>query len=288
MKNSQLVFWFLLSLLMGTILSLGIGTLVLANNNGTAAVYLAQEISQIGMFLVPALVLALLRREARGMLGLDFSKSKRTKSLMSIVALVLLIPFLTWITQWNEGWHLPHFQSLESFLREKGELSATMVEQLIFQPGEGRLILNLFVMAITPAVCEELFFRCGIQGMLVRCTGKSWLSILIAAVVFSLAHGEFFAFVPRVVLGCILGALFYKTGSILVNVAFHFANNALVVIASYMAANGWCDAGFVHDEYRFPLLVVLLSFVLGVGLVYYICSKGDNKLLKKDRQVDDA
>jgi len=32
----------------------------------------------------------------------------------------------------------------------------------------------------------------------------------------------------------------------------------------------------------------LLSFVLGVGLVYYICSKGDNKLLKKDRQVDDA
>lgn len=273
MKNSQLIFWFLISLLFGTIIALGLSALILSTNSGDGSVYCAQALSQICMFLLPAIVVAVLSRDAKSFLGLNASKGIWLKSFLAVLSLLLCIPFLSWLTQWNDGWHFPHFQQLESMLRANGEHSAQMVEHLIYKTGWDRLIVNLFVMALTPAICEELFFRCGIQQLLIRRTRKPWLSVIVTAIIFSLVHGEFFAFMPRFVMGGILGALFYKTGSVLVNVSFHFANNAIIVILANMAANGWCDASFVRDEYQYSIFLVILSLAFCSAFVFYLCTR---------------
>ena len=66
------------------------------------------------------------------------------------------------------------------------------------------LVLNLFLIAIIPAVGEELFFRGVLQKLFIKWTTKKHFSILITAFLFSAIHMQFFGFFPRFILGALL------------------------------------------------------------------------------------
>ncbi|MGB2985033.1 MAG: ABC transporter permease subunit/CPBP intramembrane protease, partial [Phycisphaerae bacterium] len=96
---------------------------------------------------------------------------------------------------------------------------------------------SVFVLiALVPAVCEELLFR----GFLLSSLGTSsrkWTAILVSAAVFGVFHFFLFKFAVTVVLGVVLGYLCWQSRSILPAVIAHFLHNA---IGAYSAVNpGW-------------------------------------------------
>lgn len=98
----------------------------------------------------------------------------------------------------------------------------------------GGYLFSLFLMAVLPAVGEEMLFRGGLQNFLSKATNNPWLAILIVSVLFSLIHFSFFGFLPRLFLGIVLGAIFYLTNNLWLSVFAHFLNNAFAVTAMYV------------------------------------------------------
>lgn len=95
------------------------------------------------------------------------------------------------------------------------------------------LLISIFVLAFIPALCEETFFRGGLQNYLYRGTGKFWFSIIVVSIIFSAVHFSVYGFLSRVALGIVLGLLYQYSGRLWLNILAHFINNAAAVIVLY-------------------------------------------------------
>lgn len=91
------------------------------------------------------------------------------------------------------------------------------------------LLSSLLVMAVVPAIGEELLFRGLIQKHLALHTGRAVVAIVLAALFFSLVHFQAQRFLAIFWLGIVLGWLYHITGSLWVPIGAHFLNNALQV-----------------------------------------------------------
>jgi sodium transport system permease protein len=89
----------------------------------------------------------------------------------------------------------------------------------------------LLVMALAPAVCEELAFRGFILTGL-RHTGHKWGAILLSSIFFGVAHGMLQQSLNAVALGMVLGFIAIQAGSIIPCILFHFLYNSLILLAS--------------------------------------------------------
>jgi membrane protease YdiL (CAAX protease family) len=133
-------------------------------------------------------------------------------------------------------------------------------------------------MALLPAIGEELFFRGGLQKILLRWNKRPWLSILISSLVFALLHGTFFKIVPIFVLGLMLGTVYHVTRNIWYTIIIHFLNNALAVSAVYFADRSDVLKKLSSDDFTLPILLSLLSLVVTLGIIYLMKKKSDEVL----------
>lgn len=206
-----------------------------------------QAVTQVLTFALPVILMTIIyyRHRQREYYRLDFSGRRWYYALVGVVVMLLLTPLNEWLTEWNDSWQLGQ---LGDALRRMQESTEAIMEQLLGTSTVGGLLANLVVIAIVPAVCEELFFRAGIQNLLQRWISadgrKPWgvhVAIWLTALIFSLGHGEIFAFMPRFVMGAMLGYLYVYGGSILPNMLAHGVNNAIVVVLYWLVARGVLD-----------------------------------------------
>lgn len=206
-----------------------------------------QAVTQMLTFLVPVALMTFIyyRGSQREYYRFDFGGRKWIYALTGVVSLLLLMPAIDWLTVWNDSWDLGHVGELLRSLQDKTE---GILEQIMSCDTVGGLVANLLVVALVPAVCEEIFFRAGIQNLLERWFSadgsKPWgihVAVWVTALIFSLGHGELFSFMPRLVMGALLGYLYIYSGSILPNVMAHFINNAFVVVVYWLVARGVLD-----------------------------------------------
>lgn len=103
-----------------------------------------------------------------------------------------------------------------------------VLEELL---GAGRgLGWQIMLVAALPAVCEELAFRGFILSGLLR-GHSAGRAIAISAVLFGLFHLNPQQFFNATLLGLVIGLLATRSASLLPGALFHFANNALAVLA---------------------------------------------------------
>lgn len=204
------------------------------------AVMWIQAFTQLLTFLVPVLLMTLIyyRGRQREYYRLEFSGRKWYYALVGVVSLLLLMPAIDWLTVWNDSWNLGRVGEM---LRSLQDVTEGLVEEMMSTTTVGGLLVNLLVVALIPAVCEEVFFRAGIQNLLQRWFKNGHAAIWVTALIFSLGHGEVFAFVPRFLMGAVLGYLYVYSGSLLPNMLTHFFNNAFVVVAYWLVARGVLD-----------------------------------------------
>ncbi len=93
-------------------------------------------------------------------------------------------------------------------------------------------LLNLVVLALLPALLEELTFRKCILGTLQK-YGQG-TAVFVSALLFGVIHGGIAQSVFAFLVGLVLGFITVKTGSIRGAIAVHFVNNALSVTAEYI------------------------------------------------------
>ncbi len=193
---------------------------------------------------------------------------------LGAAGLVILcsVPFLSALVSWNASAHFPGvLHGFEQWARGKEDQAAELTKFLTNFNSPGRLLVGLLVIAVVPAVAEELVFRGGVQRCLVQWFGSRHVGVWLAAAIFSAIHVQFFGFVPRFVLGLVLGYLYEWSGNILVPMAAHFTQNASQLILLYLAQGKHLPNSFDPDATQpLPWATVLASAALTAGLLYWL------------------
>lgn len=107
------------------------------------------------------------------------------------------------------------------------------IEALLVMDTPWVFAFNVLVIAVLPAVGEELLFRGVLQQQVERRFGRPVLAVWVAAVVFSAFHLQFAGFIPRLLLGALLGYLMLWTRSLWVPIAAHLVFNGSQIAARY-------------------------------------------------------
>ncbi len=240
--------------------------------HGWGLAMLAQGLLLAGAFGGGALALA----SAMGWRWADYFAPRRLGTavgpLGAAAIVVAIIPAMSALIAWNAGAHFPAFlHDFELWARAKEDQAAGLTKYLTNFNSGGRLLVGLVVIAIVPAVAEELVFRGVVQRNLVQWFGSRHVGIWLAAALFSAIHLQFFGFVPRFVLGLLLGYLYEWSGNILVPMAAHFTQNAVQLMLLYFGQSGYFGWGFDPDSTEaLPWPLAVGSALLTGGLLWLL------------------
>lgn len=143
-----------------------------------------------------------------------------------------------------------------------------------------KFLLNLLIIGLLPAICEEIFFR----GFIFSAFSKSKngvksvkLAIICSGVLFGIMHMDFIRIIPTSILGIIFAYSVYKSGSIFVSMLLHFLNNSVAVIVSHYTTGNianlykFIEVDFSNlNMFKFVLILVIsfILVILGKRLLY--------------------
>lgn len=237
-----------------------------------ASLKLIQMITSIGIFILPPLVAAYFI-SANPSEYLKINKASPANSyFLAILIMVVSLPLINLAIELNEKMNLPEMlKSVEDWMRGTESKAAELTEAFLHTKSLNGLLVNIFMIALLPAIGEELFFRGYLQRIFGEWMKNVHVAIFITAIIFSTFHMQFFGFLPRAILGIMLGYLFYWSGSLWLSVVAHFFNNAAAVIVAYLHFNGHIpfDGNEIGagDDFLLPLL---LSVILTGGALYLL------------------
>ena len=223
---------FLLSSVLMVVLASVVVYLIQRHGITTPKMRIATMVQDIMVFILPPIIAAIIscRLPARLLL---LNKPRAITPYMLIIAVALCsIPAMNWLVAWNEALPLPEWMSISEDAAREG------VQLLMGGTSVGDLLMNLLIVGVMAGLSEELFFRGGLQQLLITIPINPHVAIWISAVVFSAIHFQFFGFVPRMLLGAYFGYLAWWSGTIWLPVAAHVLNNSVVVMAQWLASRG--------------------------------------------------
>lgn len=81
-------------------------------------------------------------------------------------------------------------------------------------------------------IAEEMVFRGAILRTLLNLCGHRWRwgAIVLSALLFGVVHGNMAQLLNATLMGCLLGWLYYRSGSIAPGIVFHIVNNSVAVL----------------------------------------------------------
>ncbi len=248
-----------------------------------------QIVNQVGVFIIPPVLYAfLVNRNIKSYLRLD--KKPFLFSLIAGSVLVLLaLPMLHWLAGINEIVRLPQVLSgIEEWFRNVEERAQEITELFINVKTIPAFLVNLLMIAILPAIGEEFLFR----GVILRWFNE-WIknihiAVLLSAFIFSVLHFQFYGFLPRFMLGIILGYLFVWSGSLWVPIAVHFINNAIAVCMIFYINRVGHDIALEEigstTNNNYILLSTLITIFLA-GTIYFYEKK--RRIQKKETSLNE-
>lgn len=223
-----------------------------------------QALSSLGGFALTAFMFARLSsyKPVRS-LGLDVKPGIKYLVLTLLAVLVAQF-FIEYLVTLNKAIPLP--PSVADIFRTSQEKAEAMINKLLDFKNPLQLIPVAFVMAVVPAVGEELFFRGLLMGNFLREKMHPAIAIIVSGFLFAIVHFEFDNTLAIWVLGSFLGYLYYVTGSLWVPIAAHFVNNFLTVLLKYLFNIGVISADVA--EAQTPLYATAISVVLFGACLY--------------------
>ena len=232
--------------------------------------------SQIFTFVLPPILYAMLinenPKESLGIKNVSYHWF-----IIGFVMMYAILPLNNVFAEWNAGLKLPESMSrIEELIKEMYESSAVVLEKLVNVNTFGGFVINLIMIAGLAALGEELLFRSIIQTSLIKTCKNAHVGIIIASAIFSFIHFDFYAFIPRLVLGMLLGYMFYYSRSIWVSMFMHFVNNATAVVIYYLNNIGVTNVD-VETFGQTQLLPLLISIALMATLFWLAIKRMRNE-----------
>jgi membrane protease YdiL (CAAX protease family) len=238
-----------------------------------AASKLIQILGSVGTFIIPAFLFSYL---FTGDLFSYYRFGSRVGTLpvvLIVAMMVSVIPFINYVAELNMKMQFP-IEGLDRVLRSLEGEAEDIMQAFTATRSLAGLSVNIFMIGVLAAVGEELIFRGLLQRLLHDMMKNIHVAIFITAILFSAFHFQFFSFMPRFVLGIILGYLMFLGRSIWYPIIAHFVNNAMGVVYYYFNYRGSGDDVLeeIGTSSMMPMAAVisLLSFVFFFLLWYYL------------------
>jgi len=241
-------------------------------------------VQDIALFIVPALIIMVLMRTENHSGLVDLRPPRLSDVLLVIILAFFLIPVTDFTGRLNAGLHLPQWMSgVEHWMVSKEDEADGMIDRLIVSNNITTLLMNLVMIAVLPALGEELIFRGVFQKILYRLFRSGHAAVWFTAIIFSAIHFQFLGFIPRLILGLVFGYLFLWSGTLWLPIVAHFVNNAIPVVGTYLH---YYDG--VSQPQEFPswneALTLLFPVVVCTGIMIYLKkNSGKNNLTNGDR-----
>jgi membrane protease YdiL (CAAX protease family) len=154
-----------------------------------------------------------------------------TLFVLAILVMLCAMPGINLLADLNSHIRLPESLGfIEQILKEQEEAAAALTERFLQADTIGVLLLNIGLMALLPALAEEVSFR----GTMQQLFGNKHLAVWVTAFIFSAIHLQFYGFIPRMLMGVMFGYLFIWTGSLWIPITMHFVNNGCAVLVYYL------------------------------------------------------
>lgn len=129
---------------------------------------------------------------------------------------------------------------------------------------------TLFIISVTPAVCEEVLFR-GVLLSGLRRDFSLKACMWIQAIMFGLAHFSFFRFAGTAIMGAVLTLVIFRTGSLFCTILMHMIFNALSCLL-------W--AYDVPDKMLLDNIWWIALFTIpGCSLIFFLKPKSSGQLI---------
>lgn len=222
----------------------------------------------LGMFLVPSLIIAYLFSRSPFRYLMFTGRKDGMIALLVIILMLVSVPFINVLISLNEGLVLPDFLSgVEEWMKESEASAMALTDAFLNMTTGTDLLVNLIIMAVVPAIGEELMFRGVLQGMFRELTGNLHMAVILSAILFSAFHMQFYGFVPRMVLGLVFGYLLIWTGNMWWPILGHFINNGAAVLFIWFASHQQLpfdqdQIGTGDGEWKLAIVSVVLMIMM--------------------------
>ena len=267
-------------IIVGLILSLVVSTITtLASGSFSelSVLRIAQISSQIFTFVLPPILYAILVKD-NPISALGLNKVKFHWLLLGIAMMYIILPLNSAFAEWNAELKLPEsMKALEELMKSMQDAAAEATEKMLNVNNISGLIINIIMIAGLAALGEELLFRSLLQTSLIKICKNAHIGIIIASAVFSFIHFEFYGFLPRLVLGLLLGYMFYFSGSIWVPMLMHFLNNGTIVVLYFLNNKGITNIDLeTFGKTSTPILIASIIAMIALFYLSIRCSKKEH------------
>ena len=234
----RILYWLGLMALL-TAIAMILWAVVSGGSHSTASLKWLQFMQTIATFLLPSILGAWIWSEDHK----PFTWLRLTQTthwshyLLAVGIMLCAVPGINLLADLNSRIVLPESLGfIEQILKQQEEAAAVLTERFLQADNIGVLLLNIGLMALLPALAEEVSFRGTLQQILAqgKLKGQIHIAIWATAFIFSAIHMQFYGFVPRMLMGAMFGYIFVWTGTLWVPILMHFTNNGLAVMAYYL------------------------------------------------------
>lgn len=192
-----------------------------------------QAISTFIMMFLPAMGYLLISH-GRNMQWLGFNKHINVQQVIIGFGIILLSGFFANLLADLSKQLLFYFPDLNAQARRLEKTYEEQVTIISNLKNVKEYVVAIFIMALLPAMFEEMLFRGALQNLFERWWKSPVVAIIVASLLFSLVHLSIYLFLTRAMLGFVLGWMYYRSRNLWVNIVAHFINNAIALTALFL------------------------------------------------------
>lgn len=223
--------------------------------------------SQFMFIFVPVVLMNMLRGD-RFTAGFKFRNTKISYYALSFIGMLAVQPLLQYILVLQNKiiFSLPFGQNSLNSIKNLYDYFESFTNTLVVSSSVGEFIFVTFVIALTPAICEEFMFRGLILSNLEK-LNSSKIPVIFTGLLFAIFHFHPFNIIPLIILGIFISYIAYYSGSIFPAIMVHFVNNFLSALAIFIMGKDSIDDSAVtwFDIAKYtPLAVVSLIIFIFV------------------------
>ncbi len=172
---------------------------------------------------------------------------------------------LLWVALFSLGTIIPLSFLYEQLGIEMDENTQQIITSMMKEPW------GYVAVGILAPLAEEVVFRGAILRTLLGIMSKKnhWVAIMISAAIFGIVHANLAQFINGLLMGLLLGWMYYRTGSLVPGILLHWINNTMAyVLTNIMPQSDGKLIDLFHGDEKtvyyavgFSLCIMIPSFI---------------------------
>lgn len=241
----------------------------------------------LSYFIIPALLILIRLYPDYNSGVMDIRKLRINDFALVAILALCTFPITSFTGQLNAGMNLPdRFSGVEVWMKEREDFASRLLELIMSKESFMAMLINLLIIAVIPAVGEELIFRGVFQRILQRLFRSGHWSVWITSILFSAIHFQFYGFLPRLILGLIFGYLFLWTRNLWLPFFAHFINNAVPTVGTYV--KGWNTINSPPEAALWKQITgLVIPVIIGIMILRYFKRRPPDVIYRDNTEMID-